>query len=427
MLQLQFNSISEAEAGPKWQKLFNTHWHAYKAWFQSKGAAYKPDLKTSREMLKNYMPEMIPTYTRLCELAGNDEVAHRFLTGWQPPAYITGCSQAVLQDPPQLVRNYDYHPHLSEGTVINTAWNGKHVMGTGDCLAGIVDGMNSDGLVVSLTFGGRKVVGKGFGIPFIIRYVLEFSSNVDEAVERLKKVPTHMAYNIMVLDKTGAYKMLQLAPDHEPNVTDMKVSTNHQGTPDWPEHASFSKTLEREKFLKETLALKNQSAENIAKAFLDRPLFNRQYNDGFGTVYTAVYRPAEGYMELRWPEETLRQSFDGFEEGSTLITFIEKEVLATPAYTEAVYEESVISQGESADYWTKYGKAWASGNATQLAVQVAETIAKYAAGGANEQLDEMLKIFTSETKKRGQVPWEMLADMWAGIGRGFQEKYSDNK
>ncbi len=421
MLQLNFNSIAEAQPGPKWQKLFNTHWPAYRAWFESKGAMYKPDLKTSQQMLKQYMPELVPTYERLCELAGNDGGAQRFLTGWQPPAYITGCSQAILQNPPQLVRNYDYHPHLSEGTVLNSAWNGKHVIATGDCLMGVVDGMNSDGLVASLTFGGRKVVGDGFGIPFILRYVLEFCSDVEEASEALQKVPTHMAYNIMVLDKTGAYKMLQLAPDHKPKVTDMRVSTNHQGTPDWPEHAAFSKTLEREKFLQQKLKENDLKAEVLASAFLKKPLFNRQYNDGFGTVYTAVYRPAEGYMELRWQDETLHQSFDAFEEGNTLITFSEKEVVATPAYAETVYEESAAANNDTADYWTKYGKAWASGNATQLAIQVAETIAKYAGSATNEHLDKMLKIFTSETKRRGQVPWEMLADMWAGIGNSFYQ------
>ncbi|WP_417602961.1 C45 family autoproteolytic acyltransferase/hydolase [Owenweeksia hongkongensis] len=424
MLQLQFDSIYEANPGPKWQKLFNTHWPAYKAWFQSKGLANHPDLKTCQEELVRYMPELLPTYEKLCELAGNDLVAHRFLTGWQPPAYITGCSQAVAVDEPQLVRNYDYHPHLSEGTLLNSAWNGKHVIAVGDCLMGVVDGMNSDGLVASLTFGGRKVVGKGFGIPFILRYVLEFCSNVDEAVEKLKKIPSHMAYNIMVLDKTGAYKMLQIAPDHEVKVTDMKVSTNHQGTPDWPAHANFSKTLLREKFLNELLAKPNQSNEEIAQAFLNSPLFNRQYSDGFGTIYTSVYHPAKGSMQLRWEGETLQQSFDTFEEGKTLITY--NEHVPTAAVTQTQWEPEMpkAMEAESENYWTEYGKAWASGNPTQLALQVAKTISQAMGVAENENMQRVLEIFTAETKKRGQVPWEMLADMWASIGKGGYEENS---
>ena len=36
-----------------------------------------------------------------------------------------------------------------------------------DCLWGLLDGMNDDGLGVSLTFGGRRVLGDGFGIPIV--------------------------------------------------------------------------------------------------------------------------------------------------------------------------------------------------------------------------------------------------------------------
>lgn len=88
-----------------------------------------------------------------------DPVAAKFLTGFQPPAYISACSQAVLVDKEiQLVRNYDYHPELMEGTILLSAWNGKKVMATVDCLVGVVDGINEDGLAISLTFGGRKEV-----------------------------------------------------------------------------------------------------------------------------------------------------------------------------------------------------------------------------------------------------------------------------
>jgi len=38
-------------------------------------------------------------------------------------------------------------------------------MGMSDCLWGLLDGVNGDGLCASLTFGGRRIVGVGFGIP----------------------------------------------------------------------------------------------------------------------------------------------------------------------------------------------------------------------------------------------------------------------
>lgn len=161
MMQLHFNTISEPSIpGLKWKKSFYTYWPAYRAWLNSKGSAYVPDLKTSQAALKKYMPKMWPTYERLCKLTNADAVAARFLTGYRPPSYISACSQAVItEETIQLVRNYDYHPDLIEGTLLLSAWNGKKVIATSDCLIGAVDGMNEDGLVVSLTFGGRKVVG----------------------------------------------------------------------------------------------------------------------------------------------------------------------------------------------------------------------------------------------------------------------------
>ncbi len=417
MLQLNFNSILEAQPGEKWKKLFNTHWPAYRAWFESKGAVNKPMLEVAKQQLEKYMPKFIPTYNKLCELAGNDPVAERFLTGYQPPAYITGCSQAIFKKEPQLVRNYDYHPNLSEGTLLNSAWNGKHVMAVGDCLWGVVDGMNSDGLVASLTFGGRKVVGKGFGIPFILRYVLEFCDSVDTAVEVLQRIPSHMAYNIMVLDKTGAHKMLQLAPDHKPVITDMEVSTNHQGEIDWPEHARFSKTVAREKFLIDLLKEPKQNADDIATAFLHSPLFNQQYNDGFGTIYTSVYRPREGYMELRWPENTLRQSFADFQEGNTLITYSEKIPVNVPVYrTEEITSTEERYSTADADYWIEYGKSWAAGNPSDLAVYVTKAIGDGLGITGTSSLQKVLDEVATETKKRGQIPWELMVDLWSNLG-----------
>ena len=408
-MELQFQAISELQPGLKWKKLFNTHWEAYKAWYISKGIGLQPDPETAIAALKQYMPEVLPTFERFCELAGADALATRFLTGFQPPAYITGCSQAVwTKDTPQLVRNYDYHPHLSEGTLLHSAWNGKKVIAVGDCLWGAVDGMNEDGLAASLTFGGRKVVGKGFGIPFIVRYVLEFCSTVQEAVEALQGIPSHMAYNVTVLDRSGAFKTVQLAPDHAPIVTEAPIATNHQGSIDWPEHAKFSQTLERESFLKDTLEQQQQEAEGVAEAFLNAPLYNTRYNEGFGTVYTAVYRPKEGRMELRWPDQTWPQSLDNFDEGVKIIRYAEKVAEpATPEY---------------ADTWkgTDYAAAW-TGTADWSAI-VAKSVIDALGFAGYAETDKLLELFNAETKKRGQIPWEMLADVWANMGRNYQPK-----
>jgi hypothetical protein len=91
-----------------------------------------------------------------------------------PPPFLTGCSQAaVLPGGPALIRNYDWDYRLFDAVVAKTAYTGRRVLGMLDCLWGLLDGANDSGLAVSLTFGGRPQVGEGFGIPLVIRYVLE--------------------------------------------------------------------------------------------------------------------------------------------------------------------------------------------------------------------------------------------------------------
>lgn len=325
-MHLYFNAISEAgKPGPKLQKLIHTHWPAYKKWLNSEKDSNAPTLETSKAALKKHMPEMVPTYNRMCRLIKADHMAARFLTGFQPPTYLNGCAQAVLKgEEVRLIRNYDYHPNLIEGTQLLSSWNGKKVIATSDCLIGALDGMNEDGLAISLSFGGRKVVGIGFGIPFILRYVLEFCSNVSEAVGALSRIPTHMAYNVTLVDKSGMHKTVRLAPDKVPVITDANFATNHQGKVDWPENAIFNQTLERSASLEKTLLLDEMNPKSVLQAFLSPPMYNSRFSEGFGTLYTAMYRPEKGIVELHWPgEDGVIQSFDNFKEIYRRIDFVD--------------------------------------------------------------------------------------------------------
>ena len=140
---------------------------------------------------------------------------------WNPPPFLTGCSQAaVLPGGPALIRNYDWDYRLFDGVVARTAYAGRRVLGMLDCLWGLLDGVNDAGLAVSLTFGGRPEVGEGFGIPLVIRYVLEVCGTVDEAVRVLRRVPVHMSYNVTALDRAGRWATVYLAPDRQARVTD---------------------------------------------------------------------------------------------------------------------------------------------------------------------------------------------------------------
>jgi len=333
-MKLQFDCISElGEPGLKFKELFSCYWPSYNDWIESSKSVGFPDIETSQAALKKYMPEMLPLYHKVCKLVNANSTVERFLTGFQPPAYVSGCAQAVLvKNEIQLVRNYDYHPDLIEGTLLLSSWNGKKVIAISDCLIGVLDGMNEDGLAISLTFGGREIVGEGFGIPFIMRYILEFCSNVKEAVKALKRIPCHMAYNVTVVDKSGIFKTVFLSPDRSPVVTDAAFATNHQVEVDWHENAAHNQTIERSAFISGLLDQEEIDANTLADAFLNKPLYNRRFSEGFGTLYTVDYRPLTGIAHLRWLGVDVQQSFDNFNEGSTLINFDNLPVESTHHY-----------------------------------------------------------------------------------------------
>lgn len=322
--QVRFQAISEQWPGEKWRGLFDRHWAAYQEWFLSAGDDQRPSYLECYRNFKHYMPELLPLYEHLCELSGGQDSAARFLSMYRPPPYLSGCSQAVWSGEENfLIRNYDYSPSLLEGTLFHSQWLGSKVMATSDCLWGVVDGMNDSGLVVSLTFGGRQEVGDGFGVPIVLRYVLETCRDVQDAVAALKKVPTHMSYNITVLDKDGHFRTVFLAPDREPVVRRIQATTNHQEQVEWQQHADATGTLEREKLLFNRLANSWETPERFVQRFMEAPLYSQEYWRGFGTLYTAIYRPTEGTVQLVWPQHAWTKHFGNFLEGSQWIRYVQ--------------------------------------------------------------------------------------------------------
>ena len=302
-MDIVFEKIHEPHAGAQWQRLFEAKWPAYRRWFLSEGIAARQTYLAGYRNIKAHMPELLPTYERLCALAGGGDIASRFLSFYRPPPYLSGCSQAVWlgKKAPMLVRNYDYDPALIDAVILSSRWNKRQVMATTDGMWGVVDGMNDAGLAVSLTFGGRRIVGNGFGVPIILRYILEFCDSTKDAIEVLKSVPCHMAYNVTLVDRSGAYITAYLCPGVETILAHTRISTNHQENIEWHRHAQATATVERERFLLHRLTLHDDPQDKFIATFLKPPLYSTQFTKGFGTLYTAVYRPFEGRMEIHWP------------------------------------------------------------------------------------------------------------------------------
>ena len=195
-----------------------------------------------------------------------------------------------------------------------------------DCLWGLLDGMNGDGLAASLTFGGRRILGDGFGIPIVMRYVLETCSTVDDARATLARLPYALSHNVTLVDASGAALTAYLSPDREPIFREFPAATNHQGIVEWPEQARATRTIEREQMILRLLDDPAVDAPAFTESFLRAPLFSTSYANGFGTLYTAAYRPTEGVARYIWPTRTWQLGFAGFEPGE------HTEVLAEPTF-----------------------------------------------------------------------------------------------
>jgi predicted choloylglycine hydrolase len=314
---LEFHAVAEPQPGAKFQARFEATWPAYRAWYLRDGDAARPSYVDCRRMLETHMPELVPTWERLVDLAGGGDLAARMLSLYDPPPLVTGCSQAVFERAePLLVRNYDFDPALLEGTILRSELTGHPVIGMSDCLWGLLDGINAAGLAVSLAFGGRRTTAGGFAMPLVVRYLLELCATTEHAVALLARLPVQASYNLTIVDREGRAVTAHVAPDRPPSIGRALLATNHQHTVEWPEHAQAVRSEERERRIVELLADPDLTEEEFLAAFLEPPLHSTDYADGFGTLYTAVHRPLSGAVDYRWPDSAWRQSVDAFEEGT---------------------------------------------------------------------------------------------------------------
>lgn len=303
-----FHFIDEPSPGDAWRERFLESWPHVKRWYLEDGESARPSRAACAAALYRHMPELKSMWHHLCRLAGGGDLQCRLLSGWSPPNVFGGCSVAVTDiQGPALIRNYDFDPGATGDAIVRSRWSQRSVIGVNEGGWGLLDGMNDAGLVACLTFGGRPVCGKAFSVVLVLRYILETCATAAEAADRLRRLKTHLAQNVVVLDASGAHFTALMGPDRPTRIWETRVTTNHPEVVEWPEHAASSRTVERYDFLRARLG-----SPRLAGRFLDAPLYGTGYDGGLGTVYTAIYRPREGKAVFCWPHLEVEQSFSSF-------------------------------------------------------------------------------------------------------------------
>jgi predicted choloylglycine hydrolase len=115
-----------------------------------------------------------------------------------------------------------------------------------------------------------------------------------------------------LLDRSGAYATLFLGPGRAPAVSQVRVCTNHQEAVASPS-AALTNSVERQQVLLQALDEPAATLPDLIARFLQPPVYSRRAS--FPTVYTAVYRPAEGRVDYLWPGKSFCQCIGLFDPG----------------------------------------------------------------------------------------------------------------
>ena len=308
-----FRAFAEEQPGAQWLAHFGRHWPALRSALEALAPRRLSAIGDAEVALRLRMPELVPVWERMAELAG-DPLAARVLTLTDTIA-PGGCSQAVVGG--VLVRNYEYTPAQFEAAIWKSALTGRGVIGVTAGLWGLLDGVNDAGLAVAGAFGGRLVNGPGFAIPLIVRYLLEVCDTVEDVERQLPTLSPTEACNLTVACP-GDAASFYLTPGERPRRAPEVAVTNHQDVLSWSHFAEFSDTVARQRLLSELAS--TESASTVIAALLRPPLFRTDYAQQFGTLYTAAYTPA-GVAEYHWLGQRWRQSFDEFEPGERTVLY----------------------------------------------------------------------------------------------------------
>ncbi|WP_284139330.1 MULTISPECIES: C45 family peptidase [unclassified Virgibacillus] len=257
---------------------------------------FQQDSHEIREKLTEWCPQLLDEIAGISDgLKISNESGLRLFAGYDMPKLEgMGCTSFCTQD--YYVRNYDFSPQLFDNIfMVQHPVDGRMLCGHSQLLLGRLDGMNENGLIIGLHFVNNNTYKKGFLCSTITRIVLETCTTTEEAIELLGKLPHAASYNYSLLDRHGSMAIVEAAPSiqYVHRNTNYLIGTNMFYAQDLQpynraNHDSSQKRVE---------AIKNweyiPSAEEVHEWFAntDSPVFYKDYDAFFGTLYTITYLP----------------------------------------------------------------------------------------------------------------------------------------
>jgi predicted choloylglycine hydrolase len=208
-----FRAIDVGDASDgRWAAHLRTLFPQAEGWLTDDGRTAEGALR-ARKLFEEHMPELVPLLDRLAEQVDRP-AAGTFLTMAALRPFFCGCTQTGGND--RLLRNYDFPPDQCEAPIV------------------------------------LSLAGPGFAVNVVLRYLLETSQTVTEAVERLRKIPIMIPWNVTLVDDDRAVTVY-LGPDIELTEAPDACAANHQHLPvseaapsnGWPRSAPRAGTSRR--------------------------------------------------------------------------------------------------------------------------------------------------------------------------------------
>jgi len=287
--------------------------------------SFKPErtgfksLQEALDLCETYCPGMIEEVEGLADGFNVTSKKIAFAKYLVPTrSHSNNCSQLVVlpsitEDNAIYVgRSYDYHPDDEDKILLRTKIKKKYAhFGFSLQALGRAEGLNSEGLVVSMTGGGAfdapTTNKKAFNYCIAIRALLENCRSVDKAVDMLVEMPVYSSTIYLISDNSGNAALVEgidskfaLHFVNKDSKNQFIISTNHYNHPKLISYNKYvnpwimSNSETRYKTI-ESLLL--SSSPNITKDTIIRILSQeipdgvcaRFFSEWFGTLWSVFF------------------------------------------------------------------------------------------------------------------------------------------
>ena len=181
----------------------------------------------SLQLLEKFFPEAVDEIKGITEIINYDyelfgawlmTMGCCLITRENHNVEVRGCTAFCFTDNDKIYygRNNDLPPYLKEvskSIYYRPIKKNRFLLNTSSFTNG-EEGINEHGLLVAMTFvvPYKEEVKSGFNSVFLVRYLLENCSTVQESIEALRKLPIASSCNILLADKLKGMFVAECTP-----------------------------------------------------------------------------------------------------------------------------------------------------------------------------------------------------------------------